>query len=431
MNRTTSTARTLSTKTVFHRAAMRFAAAGLSAGLLMTLVGCAGHGAYTNEARLANREKQAVLKADVQWQLAQQQYLAGDLEKARKSIENALEMNPKMVKGYVLNGRIMLELGNLELAANSFAEAEKIDDKDVDAKYFQGVVLERMSRFEQALAKFRAAMQLDPANPQYVIATSEMLITQKRYSEVNSLLNEKGASFAHNAGIRQIQGQVAMLEGRYAEAADALREARLLAPDDLNIQEDLARAQLSAGRFPDAELTLAALMNAKGNENRRDLRAMHARCLMQMERLGEARTAFIALTNEEEGKNDLQAWFDLGQICVKMNDPQRVRLASGRLISLAPDRAEGYLLKSMFHRMSQQWPQALEAAQTACRLDPTDPTAFALRALIHQQLGNTEQARADISQANSLQQARSTGTQPAITQPSIPAQPTTATVPTE
>ncbi len=374
----------------------------LTAAAVLMLAGCAGQGAYTKEHAERSKMRQNALKSEIQAQMANQQYLAGDLEKALKSVDNALEMNKESPESHVLRGRILLELGSLDLSRQAFVQAAKLNPKNVDAAYFQGILSERAGKIDEAFSHYEQAIKLDPANPQYVIAAAEMLIQRKDTEGAKALLASRGSDFAQNAGFRQMHGQIAMLENRHADAADLLLEARLLSPDDLNIQEDLARAQMSAKRFADAQLTLQQLLKAKNNEGRRDLRMSQARCLMALDRLGEARTALLALTNEPEGVNDIQSWFDLGQVCVRMGDQHRVRIASARLVAIAPDRSEGHLLRAMHHRMNQQWQPAMDAANQAVKLAPNDPTAYSLRSLIAQQLGNTEQSQKDLARAIEL-----------------------------
>jgi len=374
----------------------------LTAAVVLALAGCAGHGTYTQEHLERSRLRQNLLKSEIQAQMANQQYLAGDLEKALKSVDNAIEMNEESAEMHVLRGRILLELGSLEQSRLAFVKATTLNPKNVDAAYFQGILSERAGKTDDAITHYQQAMTIDPANPQYVIAAAEMLIQRKDTGAAKDLLSSRGTDFAQNAGFRQLQGQIAMLEKQYARGADLLMEARLLSPDDLNIQEELARAQMFAKRFGEAQLTLQQLLKTKNNENRRDLRMMQTRCLMALDRLGEARSALIALTNESEGANDVQSWFDLGQVCVRLGDQQRVRIAASRLVAMAPERSEGYLLRAMHHRMNQQLQPALEAVNKAVSISPKDPTGYSLRALITQQLGNIEQSRQDQAKAIAL-----------------------------
>ncbi len=374
----------------------------LTAAVVLALAGCAGHGTYTQEHLERSRLRQNLLKSEIQAQMANQQYLAGDLEKALKSVDNAIEMNEESAEMHVLRGRILLELGSLEQSRLAFVKATTLNPKNVDAAYFQGILSERAGKTDDAFTHYQQAMTIDPANPQYVIAAAEMLIQRKDTGAAKDLLSSRGTDFAQNAGFRQLQGQIAMLEKQYARGADLLMEARLLSPDDLNIQEELARAQMFAKRFGEAQLTLQQLLKTKNNENRRDLRMMQTRCLMALDRLGEARSALIALTNESEGANDVQSWFDLGQVCVRLGDQQRVRIAASRLVAMAPERSEGYLLRAMHHRMNQQLQPALEAVNKAVSISPKDPTGYSLRALITQQLGNIEQSRQDQAKAIAL-----------------------------
>lgn len=369
---------------------------------LAGLGGCAKHGGYTQDHLDASTKKLNILKGNVQMQTAQQQFLSGDLEKALKSVNNAMEISPKMSASHVLRGRILIELGSLDEAQLSFEQARKLEPANIDAHFFDGFVYEQTNRPLMALERYQQAMKLDPANPQYIVATAEMLIALNRSEEATAMLSSVSQSHAYNAGLRQLRGQIAMLKGKYAEAAQFFSEANMLASNDAHIMEDLARAQLRAGMYGDAEATLSALVTMPDNADRRDLKMMQAKCLISLQRLGEARSALMALTSTPEGKNDTAALFDLGQVSVKLGDQQRLRFCAGAIIQNAPDMPEGHLLKAMYHRTAGEFEVALTAVNKAVLCAPADPTPLALRALILQQLGRSDEARADMKHAMAM-----------------------------
>ena len=195
------------------------------------------------------------IKAGVEWEAAERQFLAGDLEKALHTIDRCLAMNDQVAKSHVLRGRILMEMGKFEGALESLSSAQTIAPENVDAQYFMGIIAERQSRFGEAAARYGKAMQIDPSNAQYVIARAEMLILSNKAEEGEALLRDKAVHFNCNAGIRHALGQVEMLNGRFGAAVAMYTEARLLAPDDLVILEDLTRARSRPGSTPTPRAT--------------------------------------------------------------------------------------------------------------------------------------------------------------------------------
>ncbi len=372
------------------------AAAGMLAGVL---TGCSpGHGEYTTEHINASKEKMTQMKSALEWQTAQGDFLAGDFKKALKAVDRSILLNPQVGKSHVLRGRILMETGDLEGALLSLLEAERLDPQSVDPQYYLGIVNERLERREEALARYQKAAQIDPANAQYLVASAEMLIDLGRLEEAQRFLEARSERLEHNAAVRQTLGHIAMMRGDAEHAVTLFHEARLLSPADLGVQEDLARAQFATQRFADAEASLAKLLATPDRGDRRDLRLMRAQCLVELDRPVDARELLIALTNENSGSADFDAWNLLGQVSFKMNDLTRARHAATRLVAIAPKRGAGHLLRGLVHRKQQNLPSAQESFARAVALEPTVESLLLLGMTQHE-LGWTELARRTVSEA--------------------------------
>lgn len=365
----------------------------LAAGLLGTLSGCEGHGQHTQAHLDEATEKLSLVKSGVEWQLAHQRFMAGDLDKALKSINTSIALNDKVPKAHVLRGRILLEKGDLEEARASLLKAEEVDPKFDEAQYYLGIVHERLNEHEEALSRYQKAADLVPDNAQYAVAASEMLVHLGRPDEAQAYLEARSATFAHSAAVRQSLAHLATLRGDRTKAAELLREAHLLAPDDQLILEDLARAQIACGEYGDAEFHLVTLLKSMKDEPRRDLQFLRARCLVVLDRPVEARELLLGLTTTPEGARDVEAWIELAKVARLLNDPMRLRGATARIIALAPERPEGYLFRSLQLLEAGDDEGALAAADRAATLAPDDPAPLVQRAVILERLGRIEDAR--------------------------------------
>ena len=315
----------------------------------------------------------SILKSGTEWQMAQQQFFAGDLDKALKTVNRSLAINPNVTKSHVLKGRILIEKGRLEEARDCLLTAEKLDDKSVDAQYFLGIVHEQFNQPEDALARYNKAAELDTANPQYPVAAAEMLVQLHRLDEAEQLLNAKKTTFQYNAAVRQSLGHISQLRGDHAAAVIAFNEAMLLVPDDTAILEDLAQAQFAAGMFSEAEYSLTRLLEDPKNIDRRDLKSMRSKCLVNTNRPVEARTILLEITADQEAARDLACWIDLGNVCAVLKDKGNLRNASQRAIALQPDRHEGYTLRAMGQRLDGRTEEALTSTDEAIKLPGATP----------------------------------------------------------
>jgi Flp pilus assembly protein TadD len=367
--------------------------------LALALCGCRGHGKYTQAGVNAAQERVSQMKSANEYQMAHQQYLAGELDKALKSVDNSISMTPKVVKCHVLRGRILIEKAELELARDSLLTAEELDPACVDAQYFLGIIHERFSQPEHAMVRYWKAAELDKTNAQYVIATAEMLIQLDRLDDAEEFLDQRREQLQFNAAVRQCLGHIAMLRADYKAGGRLMREAMLLAPDDISIQEDLARAQVACAEYADAEFNLRRLLENEKLKDRRDLKHLHARCLIALDRPVEARTILLELTADSAstGADDVNAWIDLGHVAYILDDKARAREAAARVLAIAPQRYEGHFLRALQLRRAGDLPGAVKALEHAVALSGNDCQPLLLLSLIQQELGQPDAARQTLS----------------------------------
>lgn len=366
-------------------------AAGLAAS---SLTGCAGSGSYTKQTSLDHQAKMDVMKSATEYDMARQSYFAGDLAKALERVDRSIAINNQVAKSHVLRGRILIEMGALDGALDSLHTAEALSPENVDAQYYLGLVYERLAEHDEALTHYQAAADLNPEDAQYVVAAAEMLVDEGRVDEAQSYILSRRERFDHNAGVRQTLGHIAMIQGDHARALAMFSEARTLAPDDTDILEDLAQAQVALGRYAEAAGNLGKLL--KDEElaaRRRDLRHLYGRCLFETTRFIEARDTYIGLTEDDEGGADVEAWIGLGNVAVVLKDPYRLRTAARRVANLAPDREEGYLLFAIYHRRRGELADALHYLDMGSRQVANASSIYTLAGVILTEMGRDDEAK--------------------------------------
>lgn len=389
----------------------RFLVLASSAAALVLLGGCNyKHGAYTGKELNAAQQRMSSLKAATEWDMGRQAFLGGDLEKGIKAVNRSLALNPNVPKSHVLKGRILAEMGDLEASLQCFAEATKLDEKNTDAQYYTGVVNERLSRPDRAYENYAKAAELDPQNPQYVVAAAEMLIDTNRLPEAEAFLESRKARFENNAGVRQTLGHIAMMKQDHQRAAELFQEAKLLAPDDAAVVEDLVRAQISIEKFADAEYNLNKLLKLENYKTRRDLMHMRGRCLVKLDRMLDAREVYIKLTSGSEGTADTEAWIGLGNVSYMLKDNARLKVAAGRVIAMDPSRSDGYTLRALHQRRTSDLKGAQENLKKSLSIRQ-DAQTLLLLAVVQDELNQTNEARETVRQALAIEPNNATAQQ--------------------
>ncbi|MEO1129755.1 MAG: tetratricopeptide repeat protein [Planctomycetota bacterium] len=369
------------------------AVATLAAAVFLALPGCQGHGKYVQEGVDRAQENMARVKAMTEYDMAKQQYMAGDLDKAIRTVDNSAALAPDVPKVHVLRGRILFEMDRLEDAVDAFDRCLALEEDNDEALYFKGIVHERFTQYGDALEYYAAAAASNATEAQYTLAQAEMLVQLGRLDEAEDVLTQGTRAFEHNAGIRQTLGHIALMQGDVAQAAQLFGEACLLAPADPALIEDLARAQIGAREFLEAEYSLRRLLRMEETGERRDLRLLQARCLAELDRPVEARSILLELVADERGANDVDAWIELGNVALLLEDDFRLRQAASRLMAITPHEADGYLFMAMFERRSGKPEQALQTLESAKGLSDGGSEVALLRAVLYQEMGREDEAR--------------------------------------
>lgn len=364
----------------------------LANGLASGLSGCTGHGKTTSVGLTLAHQRMAQIKSATHWEMANESYLAGDLERAMDSVNDSLSLNPSVAKSHILKGRILFEMGRLEESRDSLLRAEIIQPDTIEAVYFLGIVHERLTQYEEALAYYQRVAELDPAEAMYAVATAELLIDLDRTEEAEEYLKARSGVFGHNAGVQQTMGHLAMIRGEDEEAEAYFRTAWTLDSEQPAILEDLISAQMALGRFAEAEHHIGVLSEFEGYEDRRDIKRMHSRCLLELDRTMEAREILLELTAAKEGGSDVGVWLDLGAVSYTINDMSRLRQAGQKLVQLAPTRPEGYLYRALWQRKHGDANAALATLRTGFEKATMPTEAHLLRGMIEHDLGMTAAA---------------------------------------
>ena len=353
-----------------------------------TLVGCnAGHGKYTQSFKEKAEGRMAQVRAATHFDMAHQQFLAGDLKKALRTIEQSISMKDDVAKSHLLRGRILIESGRLDSADDSIETAMLLDETFAEAYYYQGIIFERFNRQQEALESYRTAFQYDRTDPQFVIAMVEMFIEMGELDQASMMLVRTKGEFELNPAVHQTLGHIAMMQGKFEDAVRSFQEAYLLASGDNAILEDLARAQLSAGRFAEAEYSLSRLIAIKSNTKRRDLRHLWARSLSELDRPVEARNVIRGLIADSAGANDVNAWIEMGNIAWILNDNHQLSDAGTRLVAIAPNRFEGHYLLGLWNMRSKKLERSAQSLIRAVDLAPEEATPALMLGVVFEEMG--------------------------------------------
>jgi tetratricopeptide (TPR) repeat protein len=362
--------------------------------LLTGTAGCQGSGTATKATpreQLQNQWSNA--RAGVLFGLARQQYEAGSLADARKSLDEAARLAPGNVHVRLLSARVFIESGQLETALRELEEVRQLDAANAEAAYLMGVIYQRWQKPENALQWYVEAAEKAPAEAAYLLARAELLVAVGRAPEALAYLQERLTYFENVASLRDAVGQILVALGEPARAVPYLREATVLAPDDLQIREHLALALYFAGDYRAAADLLGRLLSEERLADRTDLKLARAKSLLKIGRaadLADGRALLQEVALAEPGS--AHVWLALAEAAVLCSDPQRAEVSVRKALALDNANPEALMLLGYLRVVEGSYDDALLAFQRAAALDPRDTVATCMIGYVLQKQGRHAQA---------------------------------------
>jgi tetratricopeptide (TPR) repeat protein len=376
------------------RNSRRMARAARTSVLALSLIVLVG-GGCSNSAKKPTPQEQA----KVQWNaarsgvlvgLAKDQYEAGEFDKAKQTINDALKLSPQSAPAHIMAARIAIEQAQLEVAERELRLAGEFDPRNAEADYLSGVVYQRWQKPDLAYECYTHANEKAPSELAYLMARSEMLVSMDRAPEALKLLQDRVVYFEHSAAIRDAVGQLLIQQKQYNAAMQMENEAAILTPDDMTIREHQAMAQFYARQYDQASMTLARLTSQDKFTKRSDLYACLGECYDHLGRHREARDAFETATKLDPSTPGL--WLGLGKAAMQLNDIRRADLSLKKAIALDPTNPECKLLLGYLRLRQQRLPEALAAFRQVSDSPEADPVSLCMTGYVLQKLGHTDEA---------------------------------------
>jgi tetratricopeptide (TPR) repeat protein len=186
----------------------------------------------------------------------------GRLEDAIAETEDALRLDPGLVKAHInlliLYGRV----GNLEKAEEHYQAAVQLNPTQFpDAYYDYGVLMMKESKLEQAEKSFRAALEIDPS---YADAHNNLGYLLERQGKVGEAAAEYKKAVEGKPDFRQAHfnlGRVLVTQQRYQEGIEQLLQT--LTPVDQSTPAYLYALGAAYGRAGDRQKALDYLKQAR------------------------------------------------------------------------------------------------------------------------------------------------------------------------
>lgn len=372
-------------------------ALSLMAMLVLGCVGCQQHHKVAKQEAVARwQDARAKMATD----MAQQQFEAGNLEAAARTVSSALEITPDYLPARLLSAQIELERGRLTLARQILMQCLQVAPDNAHAHHSLGIIHERWSQLDQALDHYRQAHQAQPENVAHLSALTQTMVAVGQEDRALTLLQDQLHRGGPDRSLLVLAGQIQTRQGRHAEALHSFEQARNLGGFDATIEEAVAFSLLAQQKPRQALLVFEQLYeHAEAGAAMRYL-LWQGQCHMQLQQYHRSARCFEQVTAAEP--ENAMAWLRLAQARLARNDDQAAWVAAEKAVELDPDQSEALAalsyaaLKTGYHR------QAEDALSRLLLRDPDNVMAHCLmgRTLIEQ--GRLHDAQRQLQEARAI-----------------------------
>lgn len=200
-------------------------------------------------------------------------YNANSLAEAGGAFENAVSLDPKMVRAYVGLALVQRDIGQLPQAYASAKQAQQLAPNDLDIQFLVGTLVMRTSA-GRAVPEFESVTQKAPrrADAWYWLGICLQQINQK--GEAIASLKKAVSLEPKNPLYQRDLGHVLLEMNFFADARAALQKSLALNPDDPRTRFILGDTRLKMAQSDDdlreADALLAACENLLGRASEKD-----------------------------------------------------------------------------------------------------------------------------------------------------------------
>lgn len=298
----------------------------------------------------------------------------GDVDSALKHLDVIQKKAPADPAAYLIRGNVLQLRKDSSGARSSYERALGIDANYLPAVAGLAAMDLADGKPDDARKRYEAVLKRDPKNYRAMLALADLLQRRgAKVAEVEPLLLSavEANSFDPRARLALIQYRLATF--RAAQALASAQDAVAVMPDDLVLQDALARAQLAAGDTQQARATLGKISASQSRLPDPFMRL--AATYMSMKEYDAAVEALHSAL--KVAPNLIAAQQKLIEVELARRRVSAALAVARQVQQQRPREAEGYWMEASIHAAEKAWDPAIAAARSA--LEHERGTAYAAR----------------------------------------------------
>ena len=340
---------------------------------------------------------------------------------AKRQLIRALKYNPESVAALVNMALVERRLGNHADAEQYAKQARELAPRDRNVALILGNILNEGQDVEGAIETYRDGLSDSPEDPLLLYNMALSLLRQSKYEE--ALLEfSKAARAAQNSGALSIavqsrahMGQIYFRQGNLEMAADALRAAVQLAPDNGKYRYNLGVIYLRMNREAQALEEFRRALDAGTNDA--DVYRALARAFNSM----NGRQPALAIRALEKGlylrPDDLETLFQLGDLYHEEQDLINAARVYAKIVNITPgdvNTEDAYLKLAVVYSEMERYNDAIDVLERAAGINPGNSRTYYILGRVYDRAGRRDLAienwKKALQNGGSLADGRDAGT---------------------
>ena len=326
----------------------------------------------------------------------------GEMDQAKKMLEESLQEDPQLAPLHLLSGRINFVEGQTEQARRDFSRSVELDPTLDQGWHLLGSLAAMEKDYALALEHYNKALELKPAKPDYRVSVSQVQVELGQVNEAKETLQQGLAHRSRNIDLLLSLARLHQQLSDTEQAVQVYEQAQLMHGDDRRILESCGYAYVALQKWQKAAEKLEpllALYQPKTEQYNVVLRSL-AMCSFNAENYGQALTCYDKLSVVY--RDDPEVWVGMAQSALGLDDTQRSIYCAQKALQYHPSWPKAYAVLASAFYMKGQYEQSLDAFYQITEDDEFAAFAWFMTGRCYRQLRQTIQANSAFDRAEQL-----------------------------
>ncbi len=322
---------------------------------------------------------------------AEERVNADKPNEAIKIYETAIKAQPSDVKPYIALASLQARIGKVEDADATLVQAAKNVPPSEKLHLGIGELRFRQERYPQALEHFEKALEMQPSSLEAMFSKAKTLLRmgdKKQWEDGFTALEQVKAKDKKYPGLALEYGLYFQKTEKIQEALESYKLALADAPEDVDIQLSIARAQVEA-RIPEAEDRLREILSKCTKSSSPDVcisETKHylGRALLTKGQFADARTYLQQAVEKGDGNAQYHLYF--GWALLEESKLADAGTEIDKTLELDKSIGAAYWLRAEIQGKKGKHKEAIEDARKALAISPSRHEAHATIAFSQKEL---------------------------------------------